>query len=106
MEIDGVKLRHEFEVRNISLKDASNKCGFEDSYFSNVCSAGKITKPASNLLHMMFNIRYEEYALNEVTEEPRAEELSTLTITEETSKVLYDIIYSAVYDAVKKAWSE
>ena len=107
IEIDGEKLRKEFEVRNLKLMDASNKCGFEQTYFSKSCRMNRITKPAMNLLQQMFNIRYEDYKIDEPEqiEETEVKE-NPITITEDVSKALYDIIYSAVYEAVKKAWSE
>lgn len=107
IEIDGEKLRKEFEVRNLKLMDASSKCGFEQSYFSKACRTNKITKPAMNLLQQMFNIRYDDYKIDEPEqiEESEVKE-NPITITEDVSNALYDIIYSAVYEAVKKAWSE
>lgn len=110
IEINGAKLRREFEVRNISLIDVSERCGFDATYFSKVCRSNRIRKPAAKLLEQMYNIKYEDYKIDEPEEEKsevhEVTKETSLIITEDTKNVLRDIIYSAVYEAVKKAWSE
>lgn len=106
-KINGEKLKREFGKRNISLLEASQTCGFEASYFSKVCRANKITKYAAHLLDHTYNIKYDAYKEDGVKkEEVINKSADEFTITEEVSNALYKIIYSAVYEAVKKAWSE
>ena len=106
--INGAKLRNEFAVRKLFMSEVSEKCGFEKSYFSKCIREGKIGKPAVTLLDRMYNIKFEDYRIDDVREMQKTEssDSESLAITEEVSKVLYDIIYSAVYEAMKKALSE
>lgn len=109
--IDGERLRQEFTVRNVAMGDASEKCGFEKSYFSKCSRQNKITKYGIALLDRMYNIKFEDYKIDEPEEEKKSEvpevtKETPLIITEDTKNVLRDIIYSAVYEAVKRAWSE
>lgn len=105
INIDGEKLRNEFNVRNITFSSASVKCGYEASYFSKVCNSGKITQPAINLLQANYNIKYDDYKLTDETAQVEKESVK-FTITDEVSDRLYKIIYSAVYHAMKQALSE
>lgn len=103
--INGEKLRKEFEARKLKMCYVSEECGFEKSYFSKCARENKIGKPAIALLDRMYNIRLDDY---DVEDETRTESINTTepVLTEEVSKALYDIIYSSVYEAVKKALSE
>lgn len=113
VEIDGEKLRKEFIIRNLLFSDVASSCGFEKSYFSKACRFNRISKPAINLIDRIYNIKYEDYKIDDPIDEVVADEVKTVDnsftiteITEGASKALYDIIYSAVYEAVKKAWAE
>ena len=103
-KIDGEKLRNEFKVRNVTLSEAATKCGFNVGYFSYACKHGRLTKPAINLLHANYNIKYDDYKLED--EIPVKREFVTAIITDENSNKLYQIIYSAMYHAMKQALSE
>lgn len=104
--INGEKLRKEFAVRKLKMCHVSKECGFAKSYFSQCTRLGKIGKPAIALLDRMYNIRLDDYDVN-VEDGTRTESINTEPVlTEEVSKALYDIIYSSVYEAVKKALSE
>ena len=54
----------------------------------------------------IYNIKFDDYKVPEEVTEVEEVKTTELTITEEVSKALYDIIYSAVYEAVKRALSE
>lgn len=102
--INGEKLRKEFEARKLKMSYVSEECGFEKSYFSKCARENKIGKPAIALLDRLYNIRLDDY---DVEDETRIETINTEPVlTEEVSKVLHDIIYSAVYEAVRRALSE
>ena len=113
VKIDGKKLRRELEMRDVTLKDAAETCGFEASYMSRACRVNRISQPGINLLYINYHIPYDNYKVEEepeveVVEEP-VETVDTkvaFTLDEEAAKELYKVIYSAVYEAVKKAWAE
>jgi len=111
VEIDGTKLRNIFTARGLNLCDVSRDCGYEGSYFSHVCRDNKITKPASVLLQDRYKIYLGDYEITKPeivsaellpVEFARSAEVE-FTISEDTAKKLHQIIYSAVYEAMKLA---
>lgn len=113
VEIDGTKLRDIFKARGLNLSDVSRDCGYDGSYFSHVCRCGKITKPASVLLQDRYKIYLGDYEIVKPESEVVQTELVpvmhtkdfefSLTISDDTAKKLHQIIYSAVYEAMKMA---
>ena len=90
--------------RNLTMVAASREIGFSDSYFATVMKRGVISKAAAKLLDNAYNIRLADYKLEEVPLEPVA---PPAPIQLELDYVrLRNIIYEAVYSAVKKALSE
>lgn len=110
IEIDGQKLRDIFKKRGLYMKDVSRNCGYEDCYFSKASNKNKMSKTASIVLQDRYKIYPEDYEPDKevvtvevaTVETPKTE----MVISEETEKLLHKIIYSAVYEAVKKAWAE
>ena len=110
--INGQKLREILAKRGVTLRDVSNSCGFEDSYFSRATRSNKMPMYAIKLLEDRYRIDPEEI-IKEVKKEEVKESASIVesksiefTVSEQVEKQLYKIIYSAVYEAVKKALVE
>lgn len=103
--INGEKLRKEFEARKLKMCHVSEECGFAKSYFSQCARQCRIGKPAIALLDRMYNIRLDDYDVEGGTRTELVND-TPFTFTEEVSKALYDIIYSSVYEAVRRALSE
>ena len=104
ISIDSAKLKAEFAKRGLSMTDASRGIGLSSDYFACItCKKNKISIIAANALKNKYNIVPESYAV-----EPSA----TPPVVVETPKdsaeanVLYDIIFKAAYDAMKKVMSE
>lgn len=110
VDIDGRKLKEIFDKRGLKMQDVSIDCGYEGSYFSKATRENRMSKTASILLQDRYKIYPEEYEQDKevVTAEVVTVETSKteMVISEETAKLLHKIIYSAVYEAVKKAWTE
>lgn len=106
--INGEKLKKEFDARKLVLSEISEECGYEKSYFSKCTRENRIGKPAILFLARMYNIKFEDYAMDTAKEESKTGPVNDVnfTFTEEVSKALHDIIYSAVYEAVRRALSE
>lgn len=106
--IDGEKLKNIFAQRGLIVGVVSEDCGFDSSYFSKVCANSKISRPAINLLSDRYKISYDDYKIKtEIVEaEPVIENYRNFIISEDTAKQLHQLIYSAVYEAVKRVWSE
>lgn len=110
--IDGEKLRNIFIKRGVPLIEVSKTCGFEDSYFSKAIRANRMPLYVTKLLESVYHIPFEDYEVQKVepellpiiVEEDRKE--VEFVISEETAKQLHQLIYSAVYEAVKRVWSE
>lgn len=98
------KLSRELEKRNLKMSVASREIGFSDSYFTNVMKRGVISRAAAKALENAYNIRLADYKLEKAAPEPVA---PPAPVQFELDYVrLRNIIYEAVYSAVKKAWSE
>lgn len=96
------KLSRELEKRNLTKTIASREIGFCDSYISQVMQRGVISKVAARALENTYNIRLVDYELKETA--PVAP--PTPVQLELDYVKLRNIIYEAVYSAVKKAWPE
>lgn len=113
VEIDGTKLAEIFKKRGIKLQDVSRDCGFDGSYFSHKIRENRMTKSAMILLQDRYKIYPSEYEIVKPEPETVMAELLPVefarstevefTISEDTAKKLHQIIYSAVYEAMKLA---
>lgn len=113
IEIDGAKLAEIFRKRGLKMRDVSIDCGFDGSYFSHKVRENKMPKSAMILLQDRYKIYPSEYELDKPEPEIVQTELVpvmhtkdfefSLTISEDTAKKLHQIIYSAVYEAMKMA---
>ncbi len=107
--INGDKLRKLIEDRKLTNRQVSADIGYSSWYISNCISRGYIGTPAIKLLEKLYNIKYDDYKIEEpeIEEEPVVE-----TETETVNQIPFDYdklretIYDAVYWAVKKAWAE
>lgn len=110
VDIDGQKLREIFDKRGLKMQTVSIDCGYEGSYFSKATRDNKMSKTAIILLQDRYKIYPEDYEPDKevvtvevaTVETPKTE----MIISDDTAKLLHQIIYSAVYEAVKKAWTE
>lgn len=107
--INGEVLRAEFNTRGVTLLDASVKIGYDESYLSKAIRQGLMPKSTMLLIQAMYNIDPEIYLIKE---EPEKVETSVVEVvqhtglTEEDFQKLYKVIYTAVYEATKRALSE
>ena len=103
------KLIHEITKRNMTMKDVSLGCGFAEDYLykkSAVASRNntdelRIAVAMVMLLREKYNIRTESIMCDIPKEEP-----TTVRPTNEyllKKEQLYEIIYSAVFEAMKRA---
>lgn len=96
------KLSHELEKRGITKAVASREIGFCESYLSQVMQRGVISRVAARVLESTYNIHLADYELKETAPvAPPAPAQLELDYVK-----LRNIIYEAVYSAVKKAWPE
>ena len=106
IKIDPDKLTKEFKKRNLIKGDVSEEMGHNRNYISDVVRRRTIPKHAAVFLHRNYNIELKDYeAVREEkkVDKPKREERA---IKDMADKQMYQLIYSAVYHAVKKAWSE
>ena len=106
-EIDGVKLREELKKRNLTGKQVETECGFGISVINHYIRDNRISKMAVEILRMKYNILFDDYKIDEVKpESPVTEVVQVSSINEDDWKQLYKVIYSATYEAMKRALSE
>ena len=106
IQIDPDKLTKEFKKRNLVKDDVSEEMGHNRNYISDVVRRKTISRHAVVFLHKNYNIELKDY---EAVQEEKREERSKReerVLKDMTDKQMYQLIYSAVYHAVKKAWSE
>lgn len=102
--INGDYLRQEAAKRNTTLADMARTIGANGNYLSSAINDGK-----ANRVHIKALVR--EYGLDEdlltsvKTKETEITEKTNDAMGEDLQK-LYDVIYKAVYSAVKKAWMD
>ena len=106
IKIDPDKLTKEFEKRNLIKGDVSEAMGHNRNYMSDTIRRKTISKHAVVFLHKNYNIDLKDYEA--VQEEKREErhKREERVLKDMTDKQMYQLIYSAVYHAVKKAWAE
>ena len=109
MRIDADKLYEELQKRHLSAREVSLKIGYHPAYINQALVRGKISNPGVVALKNMFNIDRESYELVEepAVPEPEYTSLPPVPVSFELDyDRLGEIIFKAVYEAVKKAWSE
>ena len=106
IKIDPDKLTKEFEKKNLIKGDVSEAMGHNRNYMSDTIRRKTISKHAVVFLHKNYNIDLKDYEA--VQEEKREErhKREERVLKDMTDKQMYQLIYSAVYHAVKKAWAE
>ena len=106
IKIDPDKLTKEFEKRSLVKGDVSEAMGHNRNYMSDTIRRKTISKHAVVFLHKNYNIELKDYGVTQEEkreENPKPEEVF---LKDMTDKQMYRLMYSAVYHAVKKAWSE
>lgn len=103
--IDGEKLREEFKRRNLRPSEASMELGFSQGIIAAGIRANKLNTVVINGLKLRYSIEPSSYVIQENTF-PCNTAKEQSVFTEEVLQSLHKVIYSAVYEAVKKAWAE
>lgn len=106
--IDGSALRRLIKAQDISLSKASMMLGYDATYLSKVCRDNKIAIPAMKSIKMYFDIEEDAYKKKPVEKvEPQTVEVvQSVGFTDDDARKLYQIIYSATYEAMKKALND
>lgn len=109
--VNGDKLRLCIAKKGLKITFASAQMGFNNNFLSDCARRGFISAVGKVSLESLFGIRYEDYMVEpekepEAPAEPEAPKAMEWNPPREFWTALYDHIYSAVYEAVKKAWSE
>lgn len=105
VKIDPAKLRAELNRRNTTPSIASRAIGYNDSYITNACGKGSMTQVAVNALENIFNIKSSAYVVPDRPVAPAPAPPPPAPFELDYVR-LRNLIYDAVYTAVKKAWSE
>ena len=109
MKIDGNKLTREIEKRGLIGRAMSVEMGYAASYISCCTNRGHMSTSGLKMLEKLYDIRPDEIMPDKEPETiPEPEQM---TIPEPPAdpinyERLGQVIYQAVYEAVKKAWAE
>lgn len=105
--VDWAKLEREFEKRGLNASEVAVELGYAKGYFSGCKYEGRsLSVAVKRMLEKLYDIRPDEY---EVKEEPATVPTTPPPVIQSVELdyvKLYNIMYEAVYNAVKKAWSE
>lgn len=107
--VDYKKLTVELFKRDVTLSDASIALGHADSYINTLKSCGLPMKSAYlRILESLYGINQEDILLQEEApvEDVCAEDETTKDDSWLTEETLYNVIYEATYNAMKKALTE
>lgn len=107
IKFDSEELYKIFRERGLQSSKLAKEMGVNQSYFSNAKKRGTINEMAVLLLESKYNIPRSRYVIAEGQKKEEDNNVEQKTnITEEMKKELYEILYSAVYEGVKKALNE
>ena len=95
-----------FKERELTVKQVTKEMGVNMSYFSNAKTRGTLNEVAIILLESKFNIPRELYVKKQTEEIIIETKPSEFVFTPELKKELYQILYSAMYHAVKQALND
>lgn len=109
--INGEALRLELRKRGLLGVTVSKAIGYDQTYISHAIKDNRVARSAVLLLQTMYNINPDIYV---VKEEPKTEEVKAevaevvqhVGLTDDDFQKLYKVIYTAVYEATKRALSE
>lgn len=113
--IDTKKLNTEIKKRGLERQDISTEMGMNAGYLSSCMNPKswtdgkpKISKTVALLLKSMYSIDRDTYELNETVKEKPVEELTENPdlVKNMTGEQLSNLIYKAVFSAVKHAWED
>jgi hypothetical protein len=102
--IDKVKMDKLFKQRDLSMAEASIRCGKSKWYISNQSNRGNMSESVALLLEAYYNIKPEDYApdvkVKNVVEEKVKENISSPEIDyNKLSAAISKGVYSAITDA-------
>jgi hypothetical protein len=104
--VDYSKLKSEFIGRGITAYDAAMKLGLSRNYFYAMGPKGMISLMVANALKCKYNIAPEDYAPDSPFNACVEYVKSAAPKDSAEANVLYDIMFKAAYDAMKKVLDE
>ena len=113
-KIDGEKLKKIVESKGYEKAALSREMGFHSCYLNRCMRQNEMNAGGMRVLEILTGISPEEYKYEEPKKQPEPmtfdpKQMEIQVDTESTNdfwKKLYDTIYNATYEAVKKAWNE
>lgn len=107
IKIDSEKLRKILISRGLKASDVSSEMGHGKNYFSDSFRRGTLSRHAVIYLENTYNIKLKDYQVESKKEIiQNKQDKKEMLFSEMTNKQVYQLMYSAFYHAVKKAWSE
>lgn len=109
--INADALRTELKKRSINMGTVSIAIGYNKTHISRALRNCSMSRAATLLLQTMYNINPDSYVVKEEhkPEEVKAEVVEVVHhsgLTDDDFQKLYKVIYTAVYEATKRALSE
>lgn len=107
-KIDGQKLKAEIKRRGLTEKEISLELGWSQSYITDAIQRGMLRDSAILMLDKLYNIKIDDFVAE--IEPEGVTEVSEPDVDSRSPQIdadkLYDVIYRAVYSAVKNAWMD
>ena len=106
--IDGKKLEALISKRGLVKINLSEEAGYARQYLTGCVRKNTIAMPMIKFLENNYNIKYDDYKV--IEESPTApieiKEPKVIKISDMTNQELYQLIYSATFEATKMAFKE
>lgn len=109
--VDAKKLTKLLKKTGKNYSEIARSMGFGESAVSTAVRNGRMSYGMADCLSRLYSIEKEEYEYAEKVEEEKVEPevvkpIDPKEVFNEVKDDLYKLMYSAVYEAVKKAWAE
>lgn len=106
IQIDSEKLYKVFRERGLQTTVVAKEIGVNTGYFSNAKTRGCLSELVATALEAHYNIPRNKYIVSEKPKAEEPKEPKTRLFNAEDQVVLYECVYSAVYNAMKKVLNE
>ena len=105
--IKGDALKRELVKRSLDATEVSEHLGYNKYFISACANRGRMTPRVLKALKQEYNINPDSIVMKDETpEEEKAVPQVQDDVFDKHKLELWKMMYSAVYEAVKKAWSE
>lgn len=111
INIDGEKLAEILKERGLMATKVSAEIGYHPSAISRCVKAGHMAKNMAKSIELRYGIACDKFVIPEEKKQPEQASFDLVIDEKKTAdpidyEKLWKVIYTATYEAMKKAWNE